>query len=458
MLKTLSLACLATLLPAFAATAATDDASSEKPTKSLLTIGSIAPSVDIENWVQDGEGRFEPINGFQPGQVYVVEFWATWCPPCIASIPHLSELQKNYADRGVTIIGVSDEKLAKVTAFLDRETEVDGEKVTFGELTKAYCLTSDPDRSTHDAYMQAAKRFGIPCSFIVGKDGRIEWIGMPLKMDDALEQVVSDSWDRDAFAILYKAEQDIRSGIREATMMARRGKIDDAIATLDELIASAPTTELAQEVKVDKVDVLSRANKPGKAIALIDELLLEQTDDKLAGFLERQKVTVLIRAGRFGKARKMIETLSAEATEKETKLLERLSSTLEFNHYLSLLRNDQTEAVVKLQQLVDLNKGNVRNTISVLRAVVDQGRRGSVTPELLTTAVVALEPLVENDGKNAMLVDTLARLVHMQGDLDRAIELSELALANAKGRTKSVVQKFVDQLKEEKEGSDQEAA
>ena len=68
-----------------------------------------APALDIEHWIQDGNGFFKPVKKFEAGKVYVIEFWATWCGPCIASMPHLAELQNKYRGRDVQVISVSDE-------------------------------------------------------------------------------------------------------------------------------------------------------------------------------------------------------------------------------------------------------------------------------------------------------------------------------------------------------------
>ena len=54
------------------------DEAQEKASSELLTIGSKAPALDVEFWVQNGEGSFKEVTDFKPGKVYIVEFWATW--------------------------------------------------------------------------------------------------------------------------------------------------------------------------------------------------------------------------------------------------------------------------------------------------------------------------------------------------------------------------------------------
>jgi len=165
-----------------------------------LTIGSTAPALDVEHWVQNGEGKFSKVSKFEKDKVYVVEFWATWCGPCVASMPHIVEMQKEYAEKGVQIISISDEPLDTVKEFLDRKVPRSEKEMTFADLTKSYCLTTDPDGSSNKDYMEAAAQNGIPCAFLVGKDGKIEWIGHPMQLDEPLKAVVENKWDRKKFA------------------------------------------------------------------------------------------------------------------------------------------------------------------------------------------------------------------------------------------------------------------
>lgn len=222
-------------------------------TENLLTIGSVAPALDIENWVSQTDGVSEPVTTFKDGQVYVVEFWATWCGPCIASMPHISQLQQEYLDRGVTVVSVSDESLDVVSEFLEREVRgkknAEGEPLTYAELTANYCLTSDPDGSVNKDYMRAANQNGIPCAFIVGKDGRIDWIGHPMRMDGPLEQVVTDSWDRAAFGEQFRAEQEFEIAMNQALRLLRQGKPDEARAQVAKLAETAPTPELKAQAE-----------------------------------------------------------------------------------------------------------------------------------------------------------------------------------------------------------------
>ncbi|MBC8066497.1 MAG: TlpA family protein disulfide reductase [Chlorobia bacterium] len=65
-----------------------------------LMVGDVAPKLEVSRWVQG-----QPVKTFEPGTVYVLDFWSTWCGPCIESMPKLSQMQREYGQK-VIFIGV----------------------------------------------------------------------------------------------------------------------------------------------------------------------------------------------------------------------------------------------------------------------------------------------------------------------------------------------------------------
>ncbi|MGB0738617.1 MAG: TlpA family protein disulfide reductase [Planctomycetaceae bacterium] len=118
------------------------------------------------------------------------EFWATWCGPCLQSMPHISALQNEYADQ-VQFIGITRENAATVDGFM-KKTGAGGR--TWSEIL-TYTIALDQNDATNNADMRAAEQNGIPCAFIVGKSGTVEWIGHPMRIDQPLQQVVDGTWD-----------------------------------------------------------------------------------------------------------------------------------------------------------------------------------------------------------------------------------------------------------------------
>lgn len=219
-----------------------------------LTIGSKAPPLDIEHWVQRaGRGDdFVPVTTLEPGKVTVIEFWATWCPPCRASMPHLAELQEQFADKGVTIVSVSDEDLQTVEEFL--ESKADGDR-TYGEITARSLVATDPDGSVSNDYMKASGQGGIPTAFIVGKTGEVEWIGHPMQMDGPLEEIVAGTFDRAAAAAAAREMTAARDRFREIATLLQADKRAEAVEFLDAWLAEAKTPELRQRLTAIRLQI-----------------------------------------------------------------------------------------------------------------------------------------------------------------------------------------------------------
>jgi thiol-disulfide isomerase/thioredoxin len=146
------------------------------PAFAALKVGDPAPKLQVAQWVQG-----DPVDAFEGDKVYIVEFWATWCGPCISAIPHLNEIYKRHKDMGLVVIGQNVfEKDDKVVPGFVRKM---GPKMT-------YRVALD-DKSVEGGFMaakwlKAAGQNGIPCAFVVNKAGKIAYIGHPMRLQESM--------------------------------------------------------------------------------------------------------------------------------------------------------------------------------------------------------------------------------------------------------------------------------
>ena len=260
--------------------------------EATLTIGDKAPDIDIEHWVSDNDEMFKHTTKLEEDNIYIIEFWATWCGPCISAMPHIADLQEKYKDDNVQVISVSDEDMDTVESFLERKVKGDEKERTYAELTSTYCLTTDPDKSVKKDYFYAAKRTGIPCAFVVGKSGLIEWIGHPMAMDKPLKQIVNDEWDREEFVVEYKKEQEKRAkdmksrrkmvnAIRDVGKLIDDDDAEGAVKLIEEFMADEDFADLKDPMAAQRLQIMIENQMDGAAESLSE--FIEENEENGMG-------------------------------------------------------------------------------------------------------------------------------------------------------------------------------
>ena len=108
------------------------------------------------------------------GKPMVLEFWATWCGPCRTSIPHLNALHQKYKEKGLVIIGVTEE-----------------DNQTIRRFTKSVPMEYHPATDRNGKLSKEFAIQGIPHALLVNKSGEIVWEGHPMSLKESeIEKVL----------------------------------------------------------------------------------------------------------------------------------------------------------------------------------------------------------------------------------------------------------------------------
>lgn len=154
--------------------------------QTAFKIGQPAPEFKAGRWLKHG-----PITELEPGKIHVLEFWATWCGPCRAAMPHLTELAKKHAGK-VTVIGVNIWEKAtgeKAEKMVDRFVSEMGQDLDYPTCRD----TADEHLLNH--WMKPTKSGGIPTTIVVDAQGRIAWIGHPINLDPVIDDLLAGRFD-----------------------------------------------------------------------------------------------------------------------------------------------------------------------------------------------------------------------------------------------------------------------
>lgn len=164
-----------------------------------LMVGDAAPPISVDRWLAGERLTVGAQVPREQQRVIVVEFWALWCGPCLANMPHLSRLQNDWGKDGLAIVGITGPERNNAIDDVERYLSLNAERAAFS-------IGWDDQRATYRAFMIAAGQKAIPCSFVIDRDGRLAWIGHPSKLEAPLRAVLDDKWDLAAARAAYKRQ------------------------------------------------------------------------------------------------------------------------------------------------------------------------------------------------------------------------------------------------------------
>lgn len=136
---------------------------------SMASGGNVVHELKAESWINTEPLTMEALKG----KIVILNFWATWCPPCRQSTPHLRKLHDEYKDQGVVLISISNEDRKTIEPF-----------AADNGMTWPLAIGS---KSGQDYGVQ-----GIPHAILVDREGKIVWRGHPMSgMDEEIKKLLS---------------------------------------------------------------------------------------------------------------------------------------------------------------------------------------------------------------------------------------------------------------------------
>jgi thiol-disulfide isomerase/thioredoxin len=305
-----------------------------------LTLGDPAPALAVSKFVKG-----EPVARLEPGKVYVVEFWATWCGPCRETIPHLTALQKEHKDAVIIGVDAFEQDVKQVEPFLKEM----GDKMDYRVALDDVAEGDEPSEGKMaKTWMDAAGEGGIPTAFIVNQEGKVAWIGHPTSLEKPLKEVLEGKYDLAAAAAERKKGKE-----RESRFIAVQEKLQETgrdparmLAVLDEAIEKDP--ELEQNLGLLKFNLLAaQKDQEDRAIAYGRKLM-----NSAAGASSNAMnnlAWILIDPERGEKPSKAAIVFAVEAAKKGDDLAEKKDPAVADTYGWALFLSGDAKAALEVQ-------------------------------------------------------------------------------------------------------------
>lgn len=170
-----------------------------EPRGEMLKIGAMAPDFVTQTL----EGKDVKLSDFK-GQVVILDFWATWCGPCMAAMPHTQEVAKHYKDQGVVVLGAcTSDTRAKFEEWVQRNA------ATYPDIVWTHDKAErGPERASNKLYGVR----GIPTQFVIDRTGKVVDIVIGYQKGEViLDAALAKAGVKVDPAIVAKGAQDLQA-------------------------------------------------------------------------------------------------------------------------------------------------------------------------------------------------------------------------------------------------------
>lgn len=368
-----------------AARADADPATTRAATQPMLKVGDRAPALNVDRWLKG-----EPVKAFQPGTIYVVEFWATWCGPCKQAIPDLTWLQKKYPQVVFIGVDVMEDDPSLVEPFVKQM----GERMNY-RVAADLSPADGEGGPVWRAWMDASGIAGIPCSFVIGADGKVADITSPWSLRSTLDALLAGK----PLPATLNADESAKAIAlwKQYHAAFKRKEWDAAERTLAAIVSAVPGVaeeQYRQSLRIARGDFAAAQ----AAFEEIDRrIAADDVEPSAIAFADHQRLEMLAKQGDAA----AMNRLAAKAAKRVAGDADALNSLA--------------------WDLI----GEPRGTGNHLPAL-----------DLDLALDIATQASDGAGGTDANILDTLARVRALRGEFDQAIALQEKAVAmnKAEGR------------------------